>query len=554
MTPEEYFEYFAAQQVLRGQQLDPDEIKSGIVGGDKTGSDGGIDAFYFLVNGRMIRDPEAAESLRALKQNVKLELVIIQATTHPGFELTRLVRLKGTMENILTLDKTPEKFSEKYSESLLTAIDVFRTAHRVLMSKFPIFQVQYCLVTQGDTQEIAPDVYTTAKHLEDSSRTLLATIQDCRCEFVGARELIQLSTKPPKLTFPLTCVQSASSGAGAFVALVKLTDFYNFIRGDKGEFLTHLFESNVRDYQGDVNVNEAIRTTLEKPYPKEQFWWLNNGVTIVAEKVGGHPLELQIDEPQIVNGLQTSEEIFKYFTTHPNAAKDEKRELLVKVIGSSSDVHDHIIRATNSQTSIPAASLWATETIHRDIEQMFRSSGLYYDRRKNSWRRKGQPLAKVVGITELAQAVGAIYLREPNQARRSPSLYFRAGTHSKIFNGKFDIGMYVACAHIRKKTEAFLKTAEPDKGHRNNLLYYVMMAAAYLELKLPKARPLAISKINQNNINDSLFTKALALVRPIYEKYGGDDKAAKGAEFVTELRDELQNRAAKFQKAKKAKK
>ncbi len=554
MPESDYFQYFSALQVLRGQALDPDEIQSGIIDGDKTGSDGGIDGFYLFVNGRLIREQDEADGLRALKQNVQMDLVLVQATTHAGFELTRLTRLKGTVEDMLTLDRAPDKFGERYSDSLLTSIEVFRTAHRVLVPKFPVFKVRLYLVTQGDTSEIAPDVRSTADHLANAVRQLLATVRECTVGFLGARELIELSTKPPKLTFELKCVDSVSSGKNAYVSLVKLTDFYSLIRGENGEFLTHLFEANVRDYQGDIAVNEAIRETLEHPFPNEQFWWLNNGITIVAEKVGGHVKELVIDEPQVVNGLQTSQEVFKYFSTHPEAATAETRELIVKTIGSSSEVHDHIIRATNSQTSIPPASLWATERIHRDIEQMFKSAGLYYDRRKNSWRRQGISLSKVVGITELAQSVAAIYLQEPDQARARPSRYFTRKYHSTIFNSKFDISMYAACAHIRKRAEGSLRSLEPDKGHRNNLLFYVMLAGACLKMQLPRARPKTIGEIDYEGMDTEFFAQVLRKVRPLYQKYGGDDRAARGTEFVADLKKSILEWIIPAKKKKKKKK
>jgi hypothetical protein len=360
MDADDYFELFASQQVLRDRKLDLQEIQSGIIGGDKSGSDGGIDAFYILVNGRPIEDIDSAESLGSLlKQHVLLEVIFTQATLHQGFELAKVVRLKDTVEEVLALGKEPAEFSEQYSQSLLERIEIFRTVHKVLAPKFPTFHVQYVFVTKGDTTNIAHNVDRTAKDFELSSRSLLATIKKCECKFVGARELITLSAKPPKTSFTLKCVDSTSSGKDAYVAIVKLTEFFEFIKDENGELRTHLFESNVRDYQGDVSVNEAIRSTLEKPESPQQFWWLNNGVTILAEQVGGHPKELNVEDPQIVNGLQTSEEIFKYFTSFPSAANSDNRELLVKVIGSTEiEVQDRIIRATNSQTSIPPASLW----------------------------------------------------------------------------------------------------------------------------------------------------------------------------------------------------
>src|ERR1017187_7312599 len=78
---DEFFEFFAAQQILRDYLLDPDEIKSGIVGQsthpNSPGSDGGIDAMYVLVNGRLIRDLDQAADLRNLRQNILFDVILI---------------------------------------------------------------------------------------------------------------------------------------------------------------------------------------------------------------------------------------------------------------------------------------------------------------------------------------------------------------------------------------------------------------------------------------------------------------------------------------------
>src|ERR1700693_2587641 len=79
MKDDEFFEFFAAQQVLRDYQLDPEEIKSGVVGQSKQaklpGTDGGIDAIYLLVNGRLIRDLDQAQELKNLKQNMVFDVL-----------------------------------------------------------------------------------------------------------------------------------------------------------------------------------------------------------------------------------------------------------------------------------------------------------------------------------------------------------------------------------------------------------------------------------------------------------------------------------------------
>jgi AIPR protein len=237
---------------------------------------------------------------------------------------------------------------------------------------------------------------------------------------------------------------------GAHVALVKLADYFQFIKDEKSQLRTNFFDTNVRDYQGDADVNKAIGETLLTG--KEQFWWLNNGITIVTPKIGGHEHELVVDDPQIVNGLQTSQKIFDHFTSHTELVKTDTRELLIRVIQvNDSKTQDDIIEATNSQTKVAPSSFWATKTIHRDIETIFTNEGLFYDRRKNSYRRKGIPLDRVVGIAELAQVVAAVLLQEPDHARARPARYFKdKKLRDKIFSDKYDIGVYAICARFGK--------------------------------------------------------------------------------------------------------
>jgi hypothetical protein len=134
----EFFEFFTAQQVLRDYQLDPEEIKSGVVGqstqSKSPGTDGGIDAMYLLVNGRLIRDLDQAKELKGLKQNIVFDVIILQSSLETGFNLKRLLRLKDTSENIFRIERLTESFSEKYNEELLDCIARFREAHRALIT------------------------------------------------------------------------------------------------------------------------------------------------------------------------------------------------------------------------------------------------------------------------------------------------------------------------------------------------------------------------------------------------------------------------------------
>ncbi|MGV7710887.1 AIPR family protein, partial [Mycobacterium kansasii] len=89
------------------------------------------------------------------------------------------------------------------------------------------------------------------------------------------------------------------------------------------------------------------------------------------------------DDVQVVNGLQTSHTVFEVLQ---GAAEDHPaldRSVLVRIlVTDDASTRDRVIRATNRQTSVPAASLRATDEIQRDIEAFFHPHGWFYDRRK----------------------------------------------------------------------------------------------------------------------------------------------------------------------------
>ena len=546
----EFFEFFAAQQVLRNYASSPTDIQNGIVGGGNGGSDGGLDGFYLLVNGRFVSDLEAAEDLKSLKQNVVIDLILIQSSREQRFTMDRVLRMSEAVENILSLGRNPEDFTEQYNESLLEAINRFRTAHRVLAGKFPTLNVSYFYITKGDRDKIAADVQRKADGLEEKTRTLLATVTVAKFIFVGARELIELAIRPPKTASPLNYVGSMDSPKGGYAAFVKLSDFYRFItEGD--EMIDHLFDFNVRDYQGDVEVNKGIRDTLTDQPAIEDFWWRNNGITIVATRVkpGGHR-ELVIEDPYIVNGLQTSQELFDYFHDNAEALAKDDRQALIRIIASTdSETQDSIIRATNSQTGMGPASLWATDPIHRDLERLFPSAGLYYDRRKNYWRNRDIPLAKIVSIQDLAQSIISMVLRAPDDARARPSKYFKQknlALYKRVFAAWFPIDIYTACAITRKRAEAHLRLVEPDSRHRNNLLFYVLLVVGCLATKSQAPPPKTLAKgLTARPVDDSLLKEALDIVRPLYNRLGADDKAAKGSELVRLVKTAIDNKFPK---------
>src|ERR1700744_2894090 len=74
MSDADFLEVFSAEQVLRYLRLTPSSLEDGITG---DGDDGGIDAAYIFVNGRLITGDVKPEDFEHYKKNVALDWVII---------------------------------------------------------------------------------------------------------------------------------------------------------------------------------------------------------------------------------------------------------------------------------------------------------------------------------------------------------------------------------------------------------------------------------------------------------------------------------------------
>jgi hypothetical protein len=536
LNPDKYFQLFSAEQLLKHFDLSYEEIESGIVDG---GGDGGIDGFFVFVNGELVREDT---DLSGLKKDVVIEVIILQSKTEASFREKALDTLSQTLRDLFDLSKSLAALTAVYNKELLASAELFRNAVTVLATRFPTHKFSIYYASKGT--DVHPNVQRKAELLQDLVRGQFPG-SSCTVSFLTATDLLVLARQTPRLSFQLDVTDAPINTKGGIIGLVKLREYFKFICDEKGDLRRNLFEANVRDYQGATQVNEEIGKTLVEKW-SEDFWWLNNGITIVAGKVTQTGKTLTIEDPQIVNGLQTSREIFRYFKA-ANTEKEE-REILVRVISpQNSDSRDRVIKATNSQTAISPASLRATDKIQRDIEQYLHPFGLFYDRRKNSHKNEGKPLDKIVSIPAMAQALMAVVLQKPGTARARPSsLLKKDEDYEKVFSAHFPIEIFRASIELSRLAETHLRadttlTAED----RINLKFYVAMYVAALAIGAPKPTPDQIKVLAGASIDKSLLDRASSESKKTYQELGGDGRVAKGAEFGEKLIAQLDQELGK---------
>lgn len=403
------------------------------------------------------------------------------------------------------------------------------------MKSFPDLTFSYYYSTLGE--EVHVNVIDKGNPLKDTISKMF-TGSKFSLEFIGASKLVELNRKVKSTSRMMELAESPIATVnGSYLCLVNLKKYHEFI-SDNDSISRSIFESNVRDHNGDVVVNVAIQETLSNG--KEDFWFLNNGVTVITSKAVLSGKTLTIENPQVVNGLQTSHEIYNHFSKALEPL-DENRNVLVRVICESNpESRDKIIRATNSQTSIPPASLRSADIIHRDIEDFFKANGYFYDRRKNFYKNEGKPASKIVSIPYLSQCVMTVVLLEPNNARARPSTLINDNSrYEQIFSKKHPLSLYLNSYLILKRNSELLKDYEFDsKRDFNNVIYHVSMSVI---LKLVAAESSKvkianfISEFDVKKITNELFDEVFQIVWSEYKRLGADDNVAKGTDFVENL-------------------
>jgi len=524
----EYFEFFSASQILKNQGLSDDEVDNGIVG---KGLDGGCDSIYLFLNNLLIT-PDVVEHISAPKDSI-LEMIIIQSKKTTSFGEDAVMKWKTISGNLLDLSKTTTDFTARYNADILEAFTTFRDTYTRLITSRVKLKFRFYYATLAS--ELHPSVIQQAEELKDTIKGLFpnavveVTFVDSDTLFEMYNAVIENRVNLKFADIPISPNQKN------YVALVDLKSYFNFIVNDEGDVRKSFFDSNVRDYQGKNNVNSSISETLHRADDND-FWWLNNGVTVLAsEATLVNNRELQIVNPEIVNGLQTSMEIYNYFSENREALESEKRSILLRIIvPDNEESRDQIIFATNNQTNIPKATLRVTDPIHLQIEMYFKSRGLFYDRRKNYYKNQGHKPAEIVGVSFLAQCLITIFLKKPDYARARPSTLLNdEKTYNELYEKNNDLEVFYRVALLGKKIQKNVRSgSDYSSAEKSDILYYVLYAVIADVLGKRNITPADIKNLDMDSVTDTLIEDIRNRVYEIYKQHGGNGRVAKSAEFI----------------------
>ena len=514
-----FFEYFSSSQILKDYDLSDDEIENGIVG---SSGDGGCDSIYIFLNKNLVL-PDQIDSIIPLKES-KVEMVIIQSKRETSFKESAIQKWKDVSNNLLSLSNSLSDFTTRYNDDVRESFGFFRDLYTKLLRSRVKLEFKYIYVSYAE--ELHPNVKQQAEELKGLVCKLFPNAK-VNIEFVGAAELYDKYNTPAEtiVNLPLAEVPIALGKNKNYVGLVSLKDYYRFIVSEDNILRRKFFEANVRDYQGRNNVNSSIRETLETGQ-SEDFWWLNNGITILtSEAMLVNNRELQLTNPEIVNGLQTSNEIYLYFKNNLNLLDSETRNVLVRIIvPDSEESRDNIIFATNNQTNIPKASLRVTDPIHLQIELYLKGRGLFYDRRKNYYKNQGKKPSEIIGVSFLGQCLITLFLKKPDYARARPSTILTDDdSYNKLYIENQDLDVFYRCAVLGKKVQKNLKrTIQYTSAEKSDILFYLLYGVVANSIKKNNITIADIKHLDIDSITDDVISEVKDKIYNIYKENGGN--------------------------------
>lgn len=152
-----------------------------------------------------------------------------------------------------------------------------------------------------------------------------------------------------------------------------------------------LFAENIREYLGNKGINAKMAKTLEDKKDRSNFFYYNNGITVICDKVvkenSYNPIynrKFSSYNPQIVNGCQTVNTIYEVLRKYKSEDileefKDTFVMVKLLVLSSSNSKHanlyENIVKYNNSQNAITEKAFAANKALFFNMQKDFEQRG-----------------------------------------------------------------------------------------------------------------------------------------------------------------------------------
>ncbi len=400
----------------------------------------GIDGIIILVNNKLVTE-EADLGKFGPTEAIKIKLGFIQSTTKNSFDEQEFSAFTDEVVKFLTGSVDIEPFSTIYKKLLDDSgnfidrieetpnVSLFflsaRTSHNVGEEKINAERTKITSRTEIENKCVL-------------NKILILQKDEIKIEYekISKFHTIQLKFEN---SIPLSSVDNVEL---SLLSTVKFSELKKLILTSDKNLKEKLFIENVRNYIGSTPVNLDIKKTLDAISERSYFPFLNNGLAIICDKIERHPVkdkEFILTFPRIINGCQTTNELFKKYKESITENEIDEIEIVAKIISTNdNNLKKMIIYAANNQNSIDK-DLQSLNEFHEKIETYFLGKDennfhLYFERLRGQHSSVIPPYSRV-NIETLARVFISVFLKKPHEMKSSAiSVIEKFQKEGKIFN------------------------------------------------------------------------------------------------------------------------
>lgn len=477
------FEHFVNYSILEKKledRLDEDALDSINIGKNGTF---GLDGFAILINKHLITSIEDLDEI--LDKNIKptAEVFFIQSKTSNNFEIKEISSFGNSIDDFVSIE---QKYT--WNQNAKDHIELFKhlTNRANDLETNPSCNIFYC--TLGE--------YLNDNNTEAEKNRIIKNIKDQRVfnkvdfyyfDYNNLQSDYKKIGQKISRTFAFsqkTLIPDIENVKEAFIGVVPATTIINLIEEDS-ELISSIFYDNVRDFQGLNKINQEIKNTISNEKLKYAFSILNNGITIIAEKLVPSRDNVTITNYQIINGLQTS----RVLLDSKELIDDNIFVTLKLIVTEDENLISKIIRSTNRQTEVKEEDLLAYSDFQKKLEDFFKTFNdpdkLFYERRSKQYNGTTIDAKFIIDKSTLIKTMGSFYFLKPQLATR----YFGALFNEfgkQLFLDNHKLYPYYTAALIYNKLEQRFRANLIDRKYKKIRYFILMMLRLEYKLEYPK--------------------------------------------------------------------
>lgn len=444
---EDFCNYVIASNLLE-EELD--NVKS-----VSTNKAQGIDGIVIIVNNRLVSE-EADLGKFGPTENIQIKIGFIQATTQTNFDEKKFSAFIDEVVKFLIGTVDIEPFSTIYKKLLDDSgnfIDKIEETPRVSLF-FLSARTSHIIGEEKISAEKAK--ITSRREIENKfilDKISVLQKDEIKEEYekISKFHTVQLKFEN---SIPLSSVDNVEL---SLLATIKFSELKKLILTSDKNLKEKLFVENVRHYIGSTPVNADIKKTLDSDSERSYFPFLNNGLAIICDKIERHPVkdkEFILTFPRIINGCQTTNELFKKYKESSDENSIDNIEVVAKIISTKDNsLKKMIIYAANNQNSIDK-DLQSLNEFHEKIETYFlgkeeKDFHLYFERLRGQHVNIVPPYSKI-NIETLARVFISVFLKKPHEMKSNAiSVIEKFQKEGKIFSSSnHEANQYYYCGML----------------------------------------------------------------------------------------------------------